>query len=470
MKDFWQMIVGAFAGASSFLEIRSVIAYLIGFVVVFHGTGLTLASEHRWYESIFNQTSFERGYAYKEGSPSASSDGRHALPTDPVPLRSSEMLDRLDDAIARYKEIIKKGGWSHAKRLRFVRRGAEHEALPSVRRQLVATGDIPAKAARYYVGSRHFDEWLEYGVKQFQRRHGLRVTGRIDLSTRVQLSVSPKARLRQLKLSRRRVAQLLQGRKPKRYVLVNIPGFQLEAVEGTKVINRHRVIVGKPDRKTPTLDVMIRAVNFLPYWRVPDSIAKRDLIPRLKRDPEYLEREHIRVARGSYNGTELNTEDLDWRKFNATNIRFKQAPGPWNALGLVRIDMPNKDIVYLHDTPLKSLFKHHRRAFSAGCVRVQNIMDLVAWIAKDEKGFDTVSAIKTFVDSVDPDSLRKKRPKNLDVQLSRPIPVKFVYVTAWVQKDGMVQFRSDIYERDGTRSTAKVSDAEPPPSASALSP
>ncbi len=464
------MTAFVFMGSCPTKVLLRTIACIVAVLGVCQGTEEARAGEQRWYEAIFNSTSVDRNFSNEVGSLSASSDSQSALQADPLPLRSDEMLDRIDNAITRYEEIVKAGSWSHPKKLRFVRRGQDHETLPSVRRQLVVTGDIPDKAARYYVGSKHFDEWLEHGVKRFQRRHGLRVTGRLDHSTRMQLSVSPKARLRQLKLNRRRVAQLVHGRNPKRYVLVNIPGFQLEAVEGAKVINRYRVIVGKPDRQTPTLDVMIRAVNFLPFWRVPDSIAKRDLIPRLVRDPEYLAREHIRAARGSYNGPELNSKNLDWRKFKATNVRFRQAPGPWNALGLVRIDMPNKDIVYLHDTPLKSLFKHHNRAFSAGCVRVQNILGLVAWLAKDEKKIGTKSAVKQFVESINPDGLRKKRPKNLDVRLNRPVPVKFVYITAWVQKDGKVQFRSDIYRRDGSHSLAKVSDAATPASASALSP
>ncbi len=380
------------------------------------------------------------------------------------------MLKRLDAAIARYRKIVKKGTWPTIRKLQFLRRGDEHEAVPAIRRRLVLTGDIPTKVADDYDGNRFIDEWLEQGVKQFQKRHGLRVTGRLDRSTRVQLQVSPKVRLKQLTLNRKRIAKLLRGSKPRRYVLVNIAGFGLEAVDGGQVTRRHRVIVGKPDRQTPTLNVMIRAVNFFPYWRVPESIARRDLIPRLKRDPEYLKREHIRVARGGYDGPELDTKDVNWRKASGLKLKFRQDPGPWNALGLVRIDMPNKDIVYLHDTPLQSLFRQQRRAFSAGCVRVQNVMGLVSWITKGERDPLEPDDIKKLIDSGDPSKLRDGRPKRLNVRLSRPVPVQFVYVTAWVREDGKVQFRSDMYGRDRVRSTTEVIDVKTHPSANALSP
>jgi murein L,D-transpeptidase YcbB/YkuD len=470
MHGIWKTPLYIIGGRDRGANRRWMLGCLLSAVVAWASTGASWASEHRWYDGIFNRTSADYGQVVQEGGRSSSVEDRGDLRVDTAPLLSNEMLERLDVAIERYRKIMKKGGWSISTKLRFMRLGDDYEAVSAIRRQLVVYGDMPAKAANYYAGSKHFDERLEHGVKQFQKRHGLRVTGRLDRSTRNQLIVSPKTRLRQLKLSRQRIAELLGGREEKQYILVNIPGFQLEAVERGEVVRRHRVVVGRPDRQTPTLNVKIRAVNFFPYWHVPKSIAKRDLIPRLKRDPKYLSREHIRAARGSYDGPELGTKDIDWRKVNADNIRFRQDPGPWNALGLVRFDMPNKDIVYLHDTPLKSLFKRHRRAFSAGCVRVQNVMDLVAWITKNEQGTGKPGAIKKIVDSGDPVRLRNKRPKKFNIHLSRPVPVQFVYVTAWVQNDGNVHFRSDIYERDGVGSSARLADTKAPSSANALSP
>lgn len=448
---------------------QSALCVLVCLASIGAGADASGASDEKWYDRIFKSGSLRPGSASQVRSSDANASVVDKL-GDPVALRSNKMLKRMDAAIARYRKIVKRGAWSTNRRLQFMRQGDEHKAVAGLRRQLVITGDIPAKAADYNVDSAYFDEWLERGVKQFQRRHGLRVTGRLDRSTRAQLQIPPRARLKQLILNRKRIAQLLRGSKPKRYILVNIPAFRLEAVDGGQVTRRHRVIVGKPDRQTPTLNVKITGVNFFPYWRVPKSIARRDLIPRLKRDSEYLKREHIRVAKGSYDGPELKSEKINWRNVKPAGIKFRQDPGPWNALGLVRINMPNSDIVYLHDTPLQSLFKQHRRAFSAGCVRVQNVMGLVSWITKEERVPIEPDDIEKIVHGTDPAELRRKRPSKLDVHLSRPVPVQFVYVTAWGQADGKIHFRSDIYGRDDVGSRAKVVHAASSPSANALSP
>lgn len=448
---------------------RLTLCLLVGLVSIGAGADASGASEEKWYEQIFKSASLEHGSASRVKSSGANASVGDKL-GDPAALRSNKMLKRMDAAISRYRKFAKNGAWSTTRKLQFMRQGDEHETVAGLRRQLVITGDIPAKAANNNAGSAYFDEWLERGVKEFQRRHGLRATGRLDRSTRTQLQIAPRARLKQLILNRKRIAQLLHGSKPKRYILVNIPAFRLEAVDGSQVTRRHRVIVGKPDRQTPTLNVKIRGINFLPYWRVPESIAGRDLIPRLKRDPEYLKREHIRVARGSYDGPEIKSKKINWRKVNSSSIKFRQDPGPWNALGLVRINMPNKDIVYLHDTPLQSLFKQHRRAFSAGCVRVQNVMGLASWITKGERAPIEQDDIKKIVDGTNPAALRKKRPSKLDIHLSRPVPVQFVYITAWGQADGKIHFRSDIYGRDGVGSRAKIDQVASSPSANSLSP
>ena len=380
------------------------------------------------------------------------------------------MLANIDRAIAHYRRIAARGGWPTTKSLRLLRPGEDNEAIPAIRKQLIITGDIPEKGAGYYAGSYHFDEWLEFGVKRFQQRHGLRVSGRLDRPTRAQLAVSADARLSQLMLNRQRIAKLLEGATEDRYVLVNVPAFQLEAVERYEVRRRHRVIVGKPDRQTPSISATIKGLNFFPYWRVPDSVANLDLIPRLVREPDYLEKEHIRAAKGYYDGPELDTTNIDWRTVDAKKIKFRQDPGPWNALGLVRINMPNKDIVYMHDTPLKPLFKQRHRAFSAGCVRVEGVMDLVSWIARYEPGLNEPGAIEDLVDRGRPEELREKRPKEYDVKLTRPIPVHFAYITAWAEEDGRVEFRPDIYQRDGAAELVGDDDPDAPPPPRTLSP
>ena len=458
---------GPDAGQGQLPTRRSVLGGLAGVVAGGVGVSSAMASDEKWYERVFNSTgSTSRRRRRASRKPVPLND----LRTGPVPLRSDEMLGQIDAAIARYRQIVAKGGWPKTKTLRLLRPGDDNEAIPKIRRQLVITGDIPKKGAGYYSGSYHFDEWLEFGVKRFQKRHGLRVSGRLDRPTRAQLAVTARARLQQLMLNRRRIAALMEGAAADRYVLVNVPAFQLEAVERYEVRQRHRVIVGKPDRQTPSIDATIKGLNFFPYWRVPKSVANLDLIPRLVREPEYLDKEHIRVAKGYYDGPEIDTSTIDWRTVDAEKIKFRQDPGPWNALGLVRINMPNKDIVYMHDTPLKPLFKQRHRAFSAGCVRVEGVFDLVSWIAKYEPGLGEPGAVEDIVENGNPAELRDKRPKEYDVKLTRPIPVHFAYITAWAEGDGLVEFRPDIYRRDGASELVGDRDPDAPLPPRTLSP
>ena len=148
------------------------------------------------------------------------------------------------------------------------------------------------------------------------------------------------------------------------------------------------MIAGKPERQTPSVRATIKALNFFPYWRVPESVATLDLIPRLVKEPEYLQKEQIRVLTGSYNGPEVDPVNIDWRQADGAKLRFRQDPGPQNALGLVRLDMPNEHGVYMHDTPMKPLFGSRGRAFSAGCVRVQDVFTLAEWVARYEPGWE----------------------------------------------------------------------------------
>jgi murein L,D-transpeptidase YcbB/YkuD len=378
------------------------------------------------------------------------------LRPDPIPWRSDEMLAKMEAAIARYQRVVANGGWPQISPGPMLRLDDDGERVLQLRRRLLAGGDLQGNSA--YSSSRVFDERLEAAVRNFQDRSGLRVTGRVDRPTLAQLNSSAAARLEQLKLNQRRIIELMQGRVEDRYILVNAAAFQLEAVEGYEVRRRHRVIVGKPDRQTPTVKATIKALNFFPYWRVPESVAGLDLIPRLQREPDYLQKELIRAF--ASNGTEIDTRSIDWTRVDPTKIRFRQDPGPQNALGLVRIDMPNEHVVYMHDTPLKPLFNQRARAFSAGCVRVQDVFELVEWIARFEPGWDRPGRAQEIVDAGQP----------LDVTLTRQMPVYFTYLTAWAEGDGVAVFRPDVYGRDGSRELVGERDPDAPPPPQSLAP
>lgn len=368
-----------------------------------------------------------------------------------TPWRSDVMLDAMDDAIDRFQRIAENQDWPKLPKGRLLRVGDYDERVPLLRKRLAMSGELPERFYRNNYADHQYDVALEAAVKKFQRGHGLRDSGLVNRSTRAQLNISASQRVAQLELNRRRLDHLMRMRVEDRYVLVNAAAFQLEAVEKYEVMHRHRVIVGKPDRQTPEIQAQIRALNFFPHWRVPMSVARKDLFPRLVEEPSYLEENHIRVVKGHYNGDEIDPTAIDWRTADAREIKFRQDPGPWNALGLVRIDMPNPDIVYMHDTPMKDLFNARDRSFSAGCVRVQDVMRLVSWIARYEPGWEDANAnIESILAAGEP----------VDVTLTRPIPVYFTYITAWAEPDGAVIFRPDVYGRDGAEELVGESDPD----------
>ncbi|MBI1651395.1 L,D-transpeptidase family protein [Hyphomicrobium sulfonivorans] len=381
------------------------------------------------------------------------------LRPDAVPLRSDEMVLFMESAIARYQQIAAAGGWPVVPPGRMMREGEDDDRVAILRKRLIASGDL--KPRSNYYNSYSFDGDLADAVRNFQRRHGLRPTGRVERSTYPALNASVDERIQQLRLNLNRIRDLLSMGGEDRYVLINVPGFQLEAVERFEVQQRHRVIVGRAGRESPSLKATIRGLNFFPYWRVPDSIAHADLIPRLKKEPDYLANEKIRVLDPS-STTEFDPHSVNWDLPESRRLRFRQDPGPQNALGLVRIDMPNEHTVYLHDTPMKELFRQRSRAFSAGCVRVEGVFNLVDWLAAYEPNWGGAGESQRIVEN----------GQAVDITLSRPVPVFFTYITAWAERDGDVEFRPDIYGRDGAADQIAEMDRDPndPMPAASLAP
>ncbi|MET0431301.1 MAG: L,D-transpeptidase family protein [Hyphomicrobium sp.] len=382
------------------------------------------------------------------------------LRPDATPWRSDVMLNAIAASIERYQKIVAAGGWPMVPTGSMMREGDDDDRVPILRKRLRITGDLSSKSA--YYDSTTFDAELTEAVKHFQKRNGLRETGRIERSTYPVLNATAEQRLAQLKLNYDRLKGLMQNVED-RYVLVNVPAFQLEAVDKFEVQLRYRVIVGRTERQTPDVAATIKALNFYPYWRVPESVATLDLIPRLRKEPQYLADEGIRVFTAS--GQELNPSTVDWSSPQAMTYRFKQDPGAKNALGLLRLDMSNQYGVYMHDTPMKNLFEQRSRPFSAGCVRVQNVFDLADWIAHYESGWEQPGRVRQQLATGQP----------MELKLTRPVPVHFVYITAWAEPaTGETQFRQDIYGRDGSALQASyerdADDAPPATSAAALAP
>jgi len=367
---------------------------------------------------------------------------------------SPEAAQRLQDAIGEYQRIVDAGGWPQIKKGETLHLGDQDEVVGTLRKRLAITGDLTKGVKGDWV----LDKTVQAALVHFQRRNGLAPYGILDVRTVNALNVPAEARLMQLRASLAHMQELVTRGLPDRYVMVNIPAMELQAVDEGRIALKSRVIVGRLERQTPGIAAKIHGLNFFPFWKVPVSVAFKDLIPKLGKDPGYLAREHIRVL-SDPEGQEVDPSAVDWTQPQFLNIRFRQDPGAFNALGLVRIDMPNPDDVYMHDTPLKDLFRRTQRSFSAGCVRVQRIFDLVTWLASGNGDWDRARVESTLAAGY-----------ATDVRLNKPVNVYFVYQTAWVDTDIGVSFRNDLYSRDGVEQGAANKDAAEPVPQQGLAP
>lgn len=347
-----------------------------------------------------------------------------------------DMVDRYSVAINKMRRIVSRGGWpvisKKGKRLRVNDTSRE---IVAIKRQLVIRGDL----RRSDVGREtDFDNRLKAAILRFQKRHGLFQNGYVDPRTREMLNVTANWRLRQLQTNVVRLRSAIErNNNASRYVVVNVPDFSMQAVSRGQVDIASRVIVGRHGRETPTLSVEIKGVNFNPFWHVPQSIVEKDLIPQQLKTNDYMQVQKIRAYK-SWGGEEVPVQNIDWRSPIATQLKYRQDPGPQNALGSIRIHMPNPDIIYLHDTPMKRLFGQSFRAYSAGCIRVQRIEDLARWILQDHETWSNRRITETL-----------QSRKRTDAMISKPIPVHLIYLTSWVSEEGDLHYRYDIYNRDG---------------------
>jgi L,D-transpeptidase YcbB len=353
------------------------------------------------------------------------------MPTPSEPTVSAATAHTTEKAIERYADIVAHGGWPQVPSVSVLRLGDRHPSVPALRARLAASGDIDPNA----VGNDIYDSYVESAVRRFQARHGLTTDGVIRGETLAALNVSAPARLAQLKVNLTRLRTLSANLSP-RYVVCNLPAARIEAIENGAAVSRHTAVVGKPDRPSPEINSKIIQINFNPYWTVPPSIVQKDLIPRMQDQPDYLSSNHIRIFDAAHR--ELEPSQINWYSEDATHYSFKQDPGSFNSLGSIRINFPSQYGVYMHDTPLKNLFGDDFRFHSSGCVRVQNVRQLVAWLLEGMKGW-SLDDIDRVIKSGD--------QKN--VELKKQVPLHWVYITGWATEDGVVQFREDIYGKDG---------------------
>jgi L,D-transpeptidase YcbB len=357
---------------------------------------------------------------------------RLAVNRETTPTLSPATLAATEAAIQQYQGIVSRGGWNPVPATAELKLGVKSKAVQALRQRLVVSGDLDAVAGSGPV----FDSFVEAAVKRFQARHGLGPTGFVGEQTFTELNVPAEARLQQLETNIVRL-RAFSGNLGDRFVMVNIPAAAVETVENGVVYSHHAAGVGKIDRQSPIMQAKATQINFNPFWTVPPSLIKKDLIPKMQADPTYLTEEKIRVF--NKEGQEVSPQSINWNSLDATNYKYRQDTGAdINSLGFVRVNIPNPYGVYMHDTPSKGIFGDDFRFVSSGCVRVQDVRDYVAWLLKDTPGWS-----RDQIDEV------IRSGQRLDVTLAQPVNVYWVYVTAWATPDGVTQFRKDIYQRDG---------------------
>jgi murein L,D-transpeptidase YcbB/YkuD len=345
---------------------------------------------------------------------------------------------RLTQALAGYRAIAAKGGWGTVPPGSDLEPGDRDPRVAALRNRLAASGDLPAPQpataagnggnAPAPTGGDLFDDALAAAVSRFQQRHGLEVTGKVDEETLAELNVPVQDRITQLKVNMERW-RWLPGTFGDRYILVNVPEFKLDLVEGGKPVYTMRVVVGKDQSRTPAFSDKMTYLELNPFWNIPDTIAKEEILPKVASNPGYLSSHNMEVVPG-------------------TN-RIRQRPGADNPLGKIKFMFPNEFDIYLHDTPADHLFNKAERDFSHGCIRLEKPVELANVLLKGDPKW-TPEALQAAIDS----------GEQKTITLERPLPVHILYWTAWVEPNGSVQFRKDIYGHDAQLEQALAK--EPP--------
>lgn len=359
--------------------------------------------------------------------------------TEPVPtdVQKGESLHAarlaaLRQALGQHRHLMEAGGWGTLGPGEALRLGSEGQEVIDLRVRLERSGDLTSTSDRSFV----FDDRLESAARHFQRRHGLDVDGIVGPATRRALDVPVGTRVRQLEASIRDWTAL-PADLGTRSVLVNIPAFEVEALETDRSVLRLRAVVGRTDRPTTILSSRIDAVALSPYWNVPPGIARLDVIPEIRRDRGYLARNRMRVF-SRESGRELNPAAVDWATVSPRTILIRQEPGGRNPMGRVKIFFPNDHNVFLHDTPDQQLFERASRAFSSACVRIEDALDLAEWILAREPAWS-----RARIDEVVAENREKW------VSIRQAVPIHLVYLTAWTDAAGVTHFRHDLYQRHG---------------------
>ena len=367
--------------------------------------------------------------------------------------------ERLKAMLQEYRQLAGNGGWPTVPEGPILRPGATGPRVAALRARLMATGDLAAtpehrpgkKSTRSDRAGASCDYRVAEAVRHFQKRHGLPPDGTVGPATLAALNVPVSDRSRQLELNLERW-RWLPSQLGNRYIWVNIPSYELRVMEsGTesdgsgardRTMFKTRAIVGDSEHPTPPLGATLTHLILNPFWNIPPSIAVDEIIPAAVSDPQYFQKKNIRVLKGSGpDRREIDPRRINWTKAYLAHLeyRFRQDPGPKNSLGRIKFVLPNPFGIYLHDTPGRQLFGKRKRQFSHGCIRIERADDLAEYLLTDSPRWHREQIEEALASG-----------KAHFVRLSQPVPVYLTYFTAWVDEDGVLQLRDDIYGEDAT--------------------
>lgn len=349
------------------------------------------------------------------------------------PMLSQAGAGEMQAAEDKYAAIVSNGGWPKVPKGAY-KKGANSKGVAALNQRLFIEGYVRPEAAEGEFAT-IFTTATQDALMRFQRNHGLGASGQMDGPTLQALNVSAAERLSTIRANNPRIAEYSKDLGD-RYIIVNIPAQQIEAVNRNRVFSRHNAIVGRPSRPTPVVMTALSDIKFNPYWNAPASIVERDILPKISSG--ILEKMNMKVFDG-VGGPEVNARRINWRRTVVDNYHFRQEPGGDNAMATAKINFPSPFGIYLHDTPEQHLFESGARFYSSGCVRVQKVAILLNWILNGQDGFDP-SRIGNLAQSLE----------RLDVALVAPPQLRVVYLTAWPTSAGPVAFRGDVYRLDGT--------------------
>ena len=351
------------------------------------------------------------------------------------------------ERLKEYRALAAAGGWSPISDGPTLKLGMDDPRVPTLRYRLEMTRDWAASGVTPQTPQQQeaslpsldttYDADMEAAVKRFQERHGLTADGAVGPTTRAALNVSVSRRIDQIRVNLERARWVLHEIKGE-IVVVDVAGFDVSYFRDDEPVWTSKVIVGRPYRETPIFKSLITYVVFNPTWTIPPTILVKDKLPIIKRDPGYLKRNNIRVI--DARGRQVDPYSVNWSQYGAGRMppyQLRQDPGEDNALGLVKIMFPNPHMVYLHDTPAKSLFEKDERTFSSGCIRVEKAFELAELVLDDPVAWNQQTMAEVVA---------SKRMQT--VNLAQPVPVLILYWTAQPRADGQVVFRNDVYGRD----------------------